>query len=330
VTLRMVFDRDDLQRVRLARDADPMWELVLSLLKTRNHRVPPALVPWRQEVDRRLSGSAHESRVMPLLHGLVTPEGDFPDFLTPPELVTDIDEGCEAVACTPRIRLASDLGAVFPGRSAPPWIRLLANGDREQVGEAVRALRTGHDVLVAPRWATIRETVVADHRKRTKQAMRDGIGSLLGSLPGVLSWDGRVLRTRYPEERTVHLKGRGLILLPSYFCWGNPVTWIDPELPPVLVYEAFGHRGRSLDVAVPDRLVSLVGRTRAECLRLLLSPRTTTELAEQLGASIGTASKQAAVLRDTGLITSNRCGAAVRHNITSLGVSLLVGEPIDT
>jgi DNA-binding transcriptional ArsR family regulator len=326
----MVFDRQDLQRVRLAAAADPMWELVFSLLRTRARSVPAPLVPWRQQVARRLSGSERGEQALSLLHCLVTPEGNFPDFLTPPELVTDIDRGCEAVACTPRARLASDLGVVFAGRPAPTWARSLANGDREGVAEVVRAVRTGHHLLVAPHWATVREVVAADRCQRAGQAVTDGLGTLLSDLPGVLGWDGQVLHTLYPEERTVRLAGRGLILLPSYFCRGNPVTWIDPELPPVLVYEAAGHRQQVPDVSRSERLVSLIGRTRAECLRLLLAPRTTTELAEHIGASVGTASKQAAVLRDSGLITSSRRGTAVLHSITSLGVTLLLGDALDS
>ena len=329
MTLRMVFDRQDLQRVRLATDADPMWELVLGVVNIRARRLPAPLMPWRREASARLGGSDRGSQAVSLLHRLVTPEGNFPDFLTPPGLVRDIDAGCEAVACTSGPRLTLDLGAVFAGRAVPLWVRTLAGGDRERVGEVVRAVRAGHDLLVAPHWAAVRDVVVADRRRRARQALTEGIGALLNSLPGVLGWDGQVLHTRYPEERTVHLGGRGLILLPSYFCWGNPVTWIDPELPPVLVYEAAGPRERNLDGSIPERLVSLMGRTRAECLRLLLTPHTTTELAEHVGTSIGTASKQAAVLRDTGLITSERQGMAVLHSITPLGVALLVGDHAD-
>lgn len=329
MTLRMIFDQQDLQRVRLATSADPMWELVLGVMKTLPRRVPAGLVLWRRQVARRLSGCDRGSRAVSLLHRLVTPEGNFPDFLTPAESVTDIDEGCEAVACTPKARLTADLSALFAHHPAPPWVRSLANADREEVGEAVRAMRTAYQLLVAPHWDTAREAVAADRRERAGQALTDGVGTLLRNLPGVLSWDGHVLHTQYPEERKVHLAGRGLILLPSYFCWGNPVTWIAPELPPVLVYEAAGNHERHPDVPLSAPLVSLIGRTRAECLRALVVPRTTTELAEHLRTSVGTASKQAAVLRDTDLITSNRRGSAVVHSITALGLNLLIGDSLD-
>jgi DNA-binding transcriptional ArsR family regulator len=197
------------------------------------------------------------------------------------------------------------------------------------MSETVRAVRAVHELLVTPQWADVCDVVGADRFARAKQLARHGVGALLASLPGVLSWDGQVLQTRYPVDRTLCLDGRGLVLVPSYFCWGSPVTWIDPELPPVLVYQAFDHQLRTAprsEVTVSERLVSLLGRTRAECLRVLLVPRTTTELAEHLGTSIGTASKQAAVLRDTGLVSSSRHGAAVRHSTTPLGVALIVGK----
>jgi DNA-binding transcriptional ArsR family regulator len=75
--------------------------------------------------------------------------------------------------------------------------------------------------------------------------------------------------------------------------------------------------------------VSLLGRTRAECLRLLVTPRTTSQLADAAGTSVGTASKQAAVLSGAGLISSTRQGGAVLHATTSLGMGLLVGGPND-
>lgn len=293
--LRLVFDRQDLLRVRLAGGADPMWELVLSVQMAQTRGVPPPFMAWRQEFDRRFTGADRGKGAMSLLRFLITPVGSVPDFLTAPGPVTDLDAGCEAV--------------------------LLAGGDRARMGEVVEAIRHGHDLLLAPHWGEVRNTVAADRAMRARQLAAHGVGALLANLPGVLSWDGRVLCARYPEDRTIRLNGRGLVLLPSYFCWGDPITWLDPQLPPVLVYQALNHDRAELTVS--PHLVALIGRTRAECLRILLTPRTTTELAQHLGASVGTASKQAAVLRDNGLVTSNRRGATVLHSTTSLGAALL-------
>jgi DNA-binding transcriptional ArsR family regulator len=324
----MVFEQQDLTRVRLAPTADPMWELALSIQKVQWRPVPVSLFGWRQECDRRLAGSRRGLAAVSLLRDLVPPRGAFPDMLTPSGPVRDIGAGCEAVLCTPRARVHADVAAVFAPRPAPPWVRALAQDDKDRRRDMVRALRDAHDLLVAPHWAEVREVVAVDHAARARQLAGYGVHALLTNLPGVRKWDGKVLCTDYPTDRTVHLRGRGLVLQPSYFCWGSPVTLIDPELPPVLVFQAPGHRARG-EIAVSRRLAALLGRTRAECLRVLLAPRTTTELAERLGTSVGTASKQATVLRETGLVTSHRRGTVVLHSTTSLGLALLVGHPAD-
>ncbi|HEX6352914.1 winged helix-turn-helix domain-containing protein [Actinophytocola sp.] len=326
----MVFDRQDLQRVRLANAPEPMWELVLGLHKTQVRQLSAPLVGWRQEVERRVAGAHRGQHAMALLRHLIAPRGAFPDFLTPPGPV-DLDAGCEAMLCTPRTRLVADLAAVFAHRAAPPWVASLARGDGKTMGEVVRAVRDVHALLVAPHWAQVCEVVAEDRVARARQLAEHGVGALLRNLPGVLGWDGQVLLTRYPVDRTVHLGGRGLVLMPSYFCFHSPITWLDPELPPVLVYQAHGDHPRIHDtVLVPDRLTSLLGRTRAECLRALLVSRSTSELATLLGISVGSASKQAAILRDTGLVTSNRQGPAVLHTTTPLGTALLIGERTDS
>jgi DNA-binding transcriptional ArsR family regulator len=300
--LSLVFEREDLARVRLAGGADPMSELVLGLEMAQTGSVPAPFVKWRREISRRVARGELDS--LRLLRGLVRANGSFPDFLTPAQLVSDIDEDGD--------------------------VRLLAGADHSSAGDTARAIRTGYDALVGPYWTEVKGVVAHERSRRARELADQGVGQLLGRLPGVLSWDGRVLRTGYPVDRTVHLGGRGLVLLPSYFCWGNPVTWIDPDLPPVLVYQA--HNTFVTDQPGPElssHLVTLLGRTRAECLRLLVVPHTTTELADRLSISLGAASKQASVLRASGLVTSDRRGKTVVHNVTTLGIALLVGAFAD-
>lgn len=330
MTLRMVFDRVDLQRVRVAARPDPMWEVVSALHKTTVPEPPAPLAGWRQDVDRRVDATPWGREALALLRCLVPPRGSIPDFLTPPGPVAELDSGCETMRATPAPRLAADLAVVFAHRTPPPLARSLARGDSQTLGQVVRAVRAAYDVLVGRHWAHVCDVVAADRARRTRQLAEHGVGRVLANLPGVLGWDGHVLRTRYPVDRTIHLAGRGLDLVPSYFCWHNTITWIDVELPPVLVYPA--HTGRvdagAGRVLLPRELTSLLGRTRAECLRVLLVPSTTTELAARLGTSVGTASRQAAILRDTGLVASNRRGTAVLHTTTALGTALLLGRPV--
>ena len=313
--------------MRFADAPDPMWELVLSVQLAQLRQVPDAFVPWRHLLARRLAEAGTARRAMAVLGVLVPPAGRCPDFLTPPQLVTDFDAGCEAVTLTPARRLRTDLDVVFTDRPVPHWVRDLANGDRRQIHQMIDAIRAGYSLLVAPEWSNVLRVVSFDRECRAEQTIRHGIGSVLATLPGVLGWDGRVLDIRYPVDRTVRLHGRGLTLLPSYFCWGSPITCIDPDLPPVLVYQAQHPTTppQAPEGTPPPRLVALLGQTRTRCLRLLDTPHTTSQLAHDVQVSIGTASRHATALRDAGLITSVRQRNAVQHRITALGAALLAG-----
>ncbi|HEU5470697.1 MAG TPA: winged helix-turn-helix domain-containing protein [Actinophytocola sp.] len=326
MTLRLVFGREDLQRVRLADDVDLMWELILSLQLAQEVRVPVPFMAWRQRLGWFATAVADSRwRATTPLRSLVAAAGDFPDFLTPHQSVTDLDTACELLSSVSPARVGADVAAAFTHRGPTSWTRSLMRADRSALLELVGGVRATHHLLLEPVWMQVRERVATERARRANVLSTQGVGALLAGLPGVLGWDGAVLRTRYPEMRTVQLNGRGIILVPSYFCWGNPITWIDPALPPVLVYQAWQRGDLAHDVDVPPAVVSLLGRTRAECLRALLEARSTSDLAQLLGTSVGTASKQATVLREAGLITSTRTGSSVLHATTALGRALLVG-----
>lgn len=323
MVLRMVFGPEDVQRVVLADGADPMWELVLSLHQAQAPAVAPRFVHWR----RALAGRAAELRgeAMTMLRALVPPLGDFPDFLTPYPPTGDFTAGCEALAATAPERVAGEIAALHPAGSVPAGLRRLAAG-RHGVGEVVRSMRAGHRQLVEPCWPEIRRAVAEDRYARLEQLTTQGVGAVLAGLPGALGWDGRVLRVDYPDQRTVELAGRGLTLLPAYFCWGHPLTWLDPGLPPVLVYQAGGSAAPDwASIGPPDELSALLGHPRAHCLSVLVRPCSTTELAQRLGISVGSAGRHVAILGHAGLVRSERTGGAILHSDTDLGLALLAG-----
>lgn len=326
MALRLVFERQDLQRVCLSTAPDPMWELLLGLQCLYECEVAVRHVAWRCGARRQLTACAAQPWLS-TLRALIPARGDFPDFLTPAPFTVDLDAGCEILAGTSPARLHRDISSAFASRSPAPWVRLLAMGDRNEVRSLVRAVRIGHNALIAPHWQQICRAVATDRGKRARILTERGIGSFFAGLPGVIGWDEEVLTFRYPVDRTLRLAGRGLTLVPSYFCTGAPVTLIDPELPPTLVYPIHHPVNGSTPTAkVPAWLVPLLSRTRAECLYVLVTPYTTSQLAVRLGVSIGTASKQAMILRNAGLITSVRDGGSVIHHVTALGMALLSDE----
>ncbi|MGW3263318.1 winged helix-turn-helix domain-containing protein [Streptomyces sp. NPDC001056] len=151
-----------------------------------------------------------------------------------------------------------------------------------------------------------------------------GLLSTLHPLHPLLVWEPPVLTVHGPlGERDLHLDGRGVLLLPSYFCWGAHMVLRDSTLPPVVVYPMAHRTGTTL---TPDTrgepagtsLEGLIGRTRAAILRNAVGGRTTTALARAAGVSPGTASHRPSVLREAGLVTTRRKGPSVLHVATPL------------
>ncbi|MFF4052374.1 winged helix-turn-helix domain-containing protein [Streptomyces chartreusis] len=108
-----------------------------------------------------------------------------------------------------------------------------------------------------------------------------------------------MLHVDYPVDRDLSLGGRGLRLIPSYFCRRTPIALADPELRPVLVYPIDHSTVRpSADPSgtKPQALSALLGRTRARTLAALHDTATTGELARRLRISPASASQHVHVL----------------------------------
>src|SRR5262249_22100578 len=140
-----------------------------------------------------------------------------------------------------------------------------------------------------------------------------------------LRLDDLTITARYPWDRHARLDGQGLVLVPSAFWTGHPLFTWDPheQSTYVLIYPARAARQGAEVLNIGNALDSLLGVTRANALRTLHRPHTTSGLAESLCISVASASKHATTLRRAGLITTNRQGQAVEHRLTQLGMSLL-------
>ncbi|GAB3963017.1 ArsR/SmtB family transcription factor [Plantactinospora veratri] len=142
----------------------------------------------------------------------------------------------------------------------------------------------------------------------------------------------------YPADRELHLDGRGLLLVPSFFCARIPVTLLDPELPPVLVYpvdrlgglmpapgEGAGPVPATGGEAGRAALAALIGKTRARVLEVVGDGCSTGEVARRLNISAAAASQHTTVLRNAGLLVSHRDRNTVLHSLTPLGRAILTG-----
>ncbi|WP_097873950.1 helix-turn-helix domain-containing protein [Streptomyces sp. ms184] len=321
MTLRIHFTADDLARITVTPRPDPMWELVNSLHTLQARQTASEYAPWLRHVRKRLARSDLRSPIR-LLTTLVPPRGNFPDFLTPPHK-GGMEAARDLVLATPASRLRAELTACFGQRTPSSWLRRLAEGDRAARQELDGAVATYFRELLAPQLHVIDAVVHADRAHHGRDVLEGGAERLLSTLSPSIRWEPPTLVADYPRDGDLHLGGRGISLVPSFFCTGRPITLIDPGLPPVLVYPASRSSG-SADTL--DGLPELLGRTRAMVLCALAAPCATGELARRIGVSIGTASKHASVLRTAKLITSTRRGGEVVHALTPLGRELAQGR----
>ncbi|WP_020671572.1 ArsR/SmtB family transcription factor [Amycolatopsis nigrescens] len=335
MVLRIVFSGADLGRVRVAA-AHPTWELVLAINSMQSPVLPAEYRSWRTRM--RALGRTGRARRLPLAAALARPGGSFPDFLTPQideGDVGDVNAHYATMLSLPKAGLRADLARTFRRAPAPPWARRLHEHGR--LDGLVGVLRDCHAIAVGPVWREVHRRVEADRAVRARQLVEHGVDHLLSTLHPSIRWRNPVLEADYPVDRTIDLGGRGLTVLPAHFCWGAPVTLLDPERPPTLVYPALKEdvlsvrSGRNpadpTDPAGPDgkALGKLLGATRARLLAELAVAGSTTRLAARLDVSQAAVSQHTGVLRNAGLLTTSRVGQAVQHSLTPLGRELLRG-----
>jgi DNA-binding transcriptional ArsR family regulator len=324
--LTIQFSKDDLARVRIATRPDPLWELVLAvrLLRQRPHSGPFAA--WYGQVTHQLK-RANPGEQLALLRALLPQAGYFPDFLNPIDAADGLDHGLEAIRCTGRSRLRRDIRQLASTRHLPPAARGIAEGSKEELGALTDTMRFCYDVLVRPYEQDIAVAFDCDRRRRLDALAKGGVDGLFDSLRPFACWMPDVLCVPNHRKQDLRLNGRGLLLIPAAFSVTRPVTLFDSDLPPVLIYPTCAHLNPSWpdSVGIPAPLLSLIGATRAEILHVVdrQARVMSAELASQVGISMASTSEQTKILREAGLITSDRERSRLFHQLTPLGRALL-------
>lgn len=313
--LRFHFTAEDLANTRVALSPHPLWEIASSLhrFQTRGGRCMPSGIGMRESgLSRPVS-----TMLLPLF-----PRARYyaPDFLTPAEGSGGLHDALEAIRATPEHRVNQEMAMAARASRLPSWTARL--GERALRDDLVDVLHSYHRAVMAPSEEHIERTLQAEPARHARDLLAEGVTGLLSGLSPAVRWRHPVLEVPdYPTDSDVHLKGRGLRLIPSYFCWKLPVALADPDLQPVLTYPVL-HAPAAAPVH-DQPLQALLGRTRATVLRATATGVTTSEAARQAGISAGTATHHTTALRDAGLITSRRRANQVLHTLTALGAALL-------
>ncbi|MEV7399982.1 winged helix-turn-helix domain-containing protein [Streptomyces sp. NPDC091267] len=324
--LRVYFTSEDLARVRVAPGPDFLWEISNSVQTLQRRDGERVFGAWRRWVRPRLSASPR------LLSCLLPPRGYSPDFLTPTsgDRAT-LQAAVDTLMSTPRPRLRTDLTQLATSLQLPSWVRSLAGGDTDTLRQLGGALRSYQLEALAPYWQRVHAHIDADRAVRLRSLLDGGTEGLLAGLGPQFRWRPPVLEVTYPVEQELRLRGRGLVLQPSFFCWPTPITLADGDLPPVLVYPIhhapdWAAPAPARPAAAPGPLGPLLGHTRAGILRASRTGCSTVEAARLLDVTHPAVSQHLNVLRAAGLVTTVRKAGRSFHVATAEGRALLAAE----
>jgi DNA-binding transcriptional ArsR family regulator len=183
-------------------------------------------------------------------------------------------------------------------------------------------------------WKILHESI---HQSVAVTASRLRSGGLLSVLPQ-LSVTAKAfpgleeVRFDKLQHRTVNLVGRQLLLIPSVRI-GSHLTIKDaPGYPVVIQYPAHQADEERLGIQqIRGRLAALGSESRMELFRhISAEPITTSELSQRLGQNPAQVSRSLGILRDAGLVVSERRGKLVYHRINAAKVLSLGPDILST
>jgi len=313
--LRILFTPDDLASTRFLPEPAPMLELKFVAIALRQGFRASWGARWRSHALAAIPRSAR-----PMVRHI---GGHFSWALSPTLAVSsDLDEAMETFLGFDPERLREEIALYFsaPNSGVPLWN--VFEGDRDAGRMLVRGTRAAFMAAVQPYWADVR----ANHHSELAQHGRllacHGVGAALTTVIPGARWRGECMLIDSPQDRTIRLGGRGLLITPAAFWTGPPLVGELPGQPVLLAYPAPAELSVRVGVE-SDSLAAILGARRAAVLRLLSTEHTTGDIARELGVSAATASEHSAALRAARLVSSRRDGKAVIHRATVLGLDLI-------
>jgi DNA-binding transcriptional ArsR family regulator len=325
MTLVLRFGPGDAARCRFA--VSPLQETMSALLVLNSPSRHGWYLPWLRDIQHVLA-----ELDLGLLGVAAPVDGHGPDFLWPSPTgpFATIEEDLAQVQATAPDVVSSelvdharrlDLGTV------PADLHRALTGDPVEARDRLVAhQRQAWEALVAPLWDRMRGLLDADITTRARQLADRGLEGLFANLHRRAVWENDELRLVGFRSRTLDLRGRGLVLVPTVFGWPNlgiGPTSDTSAVPPALVYPTLG-AARLWDPATRSPAIArLLGAGRANVLAGTLIPSSTSSLARRVDLAPATVSEHLTVLRDAGLVTAERRGREVLYRQTPLATALL-------
>jgi DNA-binding transcriptional ArsR family regulator len=212
------------------------------------------------------------------------------------------------------------------GAEVPALTQEVLEDPAPYVPRLVEQMREYWKLTIEQHWPRIRSLHEADVTYRARQLALGGAELLFADLHPSLSWSGENLVIDKQHDETIDPHGRGLVLIPAVFDWPGIAVLVDEGLQPTLSYSPRGIAeiwDEPEEVRGDGAMDDLIGGTRADILRVLSVPMTTSELAERLHLTPAAVSQQLGVLRRSGVVDARRQGREVYSELTASGQRLL-------
>lgn len=327
--IRLDLDEKTLHGVRIA--TSPLWEAVSSLVLLARHRgeLPPPFASWGRTARRTLAPELKRELAIwvssphPLL---------LPSFLTPPPTSPrpTIHEELSAVSAITDDEIGRDLAAHPPMQVPGPLAKL--DGRRKALSAFADLLLAYWELAMLPYWPLMRDALEEELLFRGRTLATDGPEAMLSELGGRLHWDRGQLVAPHQMDLNVRLEDAQLVLVPVLFARGMRIfssgtdgSAISYQARGAGVVDSAGRAGRRAADVIDhhDRLAVLLGRGRASVMRVLVEPKTTTEIAQTLGLAQSTVSQHLGALYYAGVVRRERLGTRVLYELDHGGFALL-------
>jgi DNA-binding transcriptional ArsR family regulator len=223
-----------------------------------------------------------------------------------------------------RVRIELDKLVDAIDGQVPERVRLMAEDPAAWLPRLVDQMREYWKLSIEEHWPRIRALLEGDVLYRARQLALGGAELLFGDLHPSVAWRDGVLEIDKPHEADVMPAGSGMILIPAVFDWPGVAVIHDEAYRFTLSYsprgianiwEAEPPKSGAMDV--------LIGGTRADILRILEVPMTTSEIATRLHLTPAAVSQQLGLLRRAGVVDAHRQGRGVYSTLTAHGRTLL-------
>ncbi|MFD3331663.1 DUF5937 family protein [Streptomyces sp. NPDC058700] len=218
-------------------------------------------------------------------------------------------------------RRALDLAAARGPRQTAFVERMLADppGTRAWIR---RLLEDCDEAFFADTWRRVRIQLAADARHKTELTRRRGLAEAVAAASPAMSLEEDARGSRIVVDKLVQgrtsAEGSAVTFLPTAFGWPHLIALYTPGWQPVIQYPVADRDlgGAASVEAVTLRLDAVAHPMRMRlCRSLARGSSTTSELADAYGITAPEVSRHLAVMKKAGLITTQRRGRYVLHQL---------------